>query len=192
MGIESVSAIAGNTLTSLSEQQFLACADYFPCMGCSGGEMSCAFLYLTDENKGQLDTEKSYPYTAGAASKEGSCKKSGVTVGATIGGQKDLPSNEGQMATWVAQHGPIAIGAHADPWKQYKSGILTSCGSGAVDHAIVIIGYGTDSGKDYWLIRNSWGESFGESGYIRIARGSNLCQVNSQPTTATVSKSVVV
>merc|ERR1712190_58541 len=190
--IESAWAIAGNPLTSLSEQQFLACDDYFPCTGCGGGEMSCAFTYLTDENKGHLDTEKSYPYTAGASGKVGSCKKSGAIVGATISGQKDLPKNEAQMATWVAQHGPIAIGAHADPWKQYKSGILTDCGSGAVDHAIVIVGYGTDSGKDYWLIRNSWGVSFGESGYIRIGRGSNVCQVKSQPTTAVVSKEVVV
>jgi len=190
--IESTWAIAGNSLTSLSEQQFLACDDWFPCMGCNGGEMSCAFQYLNSDNKGHVYTEKSYPYTAGAASKEGNCKSG--TTGATVSGSKDLPSNEGQMAAWVSSTGPIAIGAHADPWKQYKSGILTSCGSktAAVDHAIVIVGYGTESGKDYWLIRNSWGESFGESGYIRIGRGSNVCQVKSQPITAKVSGSAQV
>jgi cysteine peptidase B len=189
--IESAWAIAGNKLTSLSEQELLACADWFPCTGCGGGEMSCAFQYLTSDAKGKMATEASYPYTAGAAGKEGSCKK-GTTAGATVTGQKDIPSNEGQMATWVASHGPIAIGAHADPWKQYKKGILTSCGSGAVDHAIVIVGYGTEAGEDYWLIRNSWGESFGESGYIRIGRGSNVCQVKSQPITAVVASSVTV
>jgi C1A family cysteine protease len=188
--IESMWAIAGNQLTPLSEQELLECDNYFPCMGCNGGEMSCAYVFLSGEKKGQIATEASYPYTAGAASKTGSCKGS-KTTGATITGSKDLPSSETQMAAYVAANGPIAIGAYAIPWKQYKSGILTNCGSGSdnPDHAILIVGYGTDQGQDYWLIKNSWGESYGEEGYIRVARGKNLCKVASQPTTALVGKS---
>jgi len=186
--IEGQWAIAGNKLTSLSEQELLECDDYFPCSGCNGGEMSCAFLFLKSERKGSIATEASYPYTAGAASKTGKCKGAKST-GATITGSKDLPTNEKQMAAWLATNGPIAIGAYAIPWKQYKSGILTSCGSGDVDHAILIVGYGTENGQDYWTIKNSWGKSYGEAGYIRIARGVNLCKVASQPTTAVVKGS---
>ncbi len=186
--IESVSALKhGNaTLTSLSEQELLDCDDYFPCMGCNGGEMSCAYLFLTSEARGNVATEQSYPYTAGASSKTGACKRAQSTVGATIRGSRNLPSDEAQMATWLASNGPIAIGAYAIPWKQYKSGILTSCGSGPVDHAILVVGYGAELGTPYWTIKNSWGEAYGEAGYIRVQRGVNLCKLASQPITATV------
>jgi cysteine peptidase B len=190
--IESAWQIAGNSLTSLSEQELLDCVDYFPCMGCNGGEMSCAFTYLSESQHGNMATEASYPYVAGPHSKTGSCKAGSSSRGATISGSKDLPTNEAQMATHLAANGPIAIGAYAVPWKQYKSGILTSCGSGPVDHAIVVVGYGTDSGTDYWTIKNSWGTSFGEGGYIRVEKGTNLCKVASQPTTALVRGSEVV
>ena len=189
--IESVSAIAGNKLTELSEQELLDCVDYFPCMGCTSGEMSCAYAYLKSERKGEIDTETSYPYTAGGAGKTGKCKASSGGSGAKISGSKDLPTSESQMATWLASHGPIAIGAYALPWKQYKSGILTSCGSGAVDHAILVVGYGSEKGTDYWTLKNSWGTSFGEEGYIRVEKGKDLCKVASQPTTATVGKASV-
>merc|ERR1711862_161078 len=131
-------------------------------MGCVSGEMSCAFQYLTSEAKGDIATEASYPYIAGASSKTGKCKSSGASTGAKVSGSKDLPKSETQMATWLAEHGPIAIGAYAIPWKQYKKGILTNCGSGDVDHAILVVGYGSDAGTDYWTIKNSWGTSFGE------------------------------
>jgi len=189
--IESQWAIAGNKLTSLSEQELLDCDDYFPCMGCNSGEMSCAFEYLKSEQKGNAASEASYPYTAGAAGKTGKCKASGSSVGAKISGYKDLPATEAQMATWLATNGPVAIGAYAIPWKQYKSGILTNCGSGDVDHAILVVGYGSDSGTDYWIIKNSWGTSFGEKGYIRVEKGKNLCKVASQPITAVIGTSVV-
>ena len=184
--IESLYAIknGNSSLTTLSEQELLDCDDYFPCMGCNGGEMSCAFLYLTSEARGAIATEDSYPYVAGPASKTGTCKKASSKTGATIKSSRDLPTNEGQMATWLASNGPIAIGAYAIPWKQYKSGILTSCGSGPVDHAILVVGFGSQAGTDYWTIKNSWGPSYGEDGYIRVKRGVNLCKLASQPISA--------
>ena len=75
-----------------------------------------------------------------------------------ITGYKDLSSDESVMATWLAANGPMAAAAYAIPWKSYTGGILTSGCDGDLDHAITIIGYGTDeSGTDYWTIKNSWG-----------------------------------
>ena len=88
IAIESVSAIAGNKLTALSEQELLDCVDYFPCMGCTSGEMSCAFTFLTGERKGAIASEASYPYTAAKAGKTGSCKATRASVGAKISGSK--------------------------------------------------------------------------------------------------------
>lgn len=84
-------------------------------------------------------------------------------------------ANETYIAAYVAEYGPISVAVQATQnWQQYKGGVLTSsCGSRNVDHAVVIVGYGTDSGQDYWLIRNSWGTQWGESGYVRLSRGVN-------------------
>jgi len=183
--IEGQWKIAGNSLTSLSEQELLSCDDYFPCLGCSSGEFSCAWEFLKSEHKGAIATEESYPYTSKTSGKAASCKGTG-TKGATIKNYEDVTKNEAQMAAFVASHGPVSVGLYAIPFKQYTSGILTDCGSGQPDHAVLVVGYGSDSGKDYWIIKNSWGPSWGESGYIRLLRGKDLCKITSQPATSTV------
>jgi C1A family cysteine protease len=188
--IESQAKLAGYPLTPLSEQELLSCDDWFPCSGCSGGEMSCAFQFLQSSHKGAIATEKSYPYTSGSSGKVASCKGAG-SAGATITGSKDLPTSEAQMATWVATKGPIAIGAHADPWLQYKGGIFSGSCSGDPDHAILIVGYGTDAGQDYWLIKNSWGASWGDGGYIKLVRtdgDSDNCGEDKNPSSGTMCK----
>lgn len=183
--IEGQWKIAGNDLVSLSEQEMLSCDDYFPCLGCSGGALSCAFQFLTSEKKGALATEKSYPYTSGKSGTAASCSGSG-TKGATIKNFEDVTHNEAQMAAFVASHGPVSVGLYAIPFKQYTSGIMTDCGSGQPDHAVLVVGFGSDNNQDYWIIKNSWGPSWGESGYIRLLRGKDLCSITSQPATATM------
>ena len=118
-------------------------------MACSSGEQSCGWEWMKSENKGALDSEASYPYTSGSGT-VATCKKGGGQTGAVITGYKSIPSNEGQMAAWLTLHGPMAAAAYALPWKHYKSGIMTSGCSGDVDHAILIVGYGTENGQDYW------------------------------------------
>jgi len=182
--VEGLWKIAGNSLTSLSEQELLSCDDYFPCLGCSSGALSCAWEFLKSERSGAIASEASYPYTSKGGD-AASCKGKG-TEGAKIKNYEDVTKNEAQMAAFLASHGPISVGLYAIPFKQYTSGILTDCGSGQPDHAVLVVGYGAESGKDYWIIKNSWGPSFGESGYIRILRGKDLCKITSQPATATI------
>lgn len=170
--IEGQWKLAGNPLTSLSEQELVSCDKSDS--GCSGGLMPSAFKLLKNSNSGKVYTESSYPYTSGRGS-SGSCSKSGKKVGATISGSLAISGSEGQLATWCNKNGPVSIAVDAGSWQSYRSGILTNCGGKKLDHGVTIVGY--ESGS-YWKIKNSWGSSYGENGYIRVKRGVNCCGLN--------------
>ena len=96
----------------------------------------------------------------------------------------------------VIHYGPVAISAAAEPWQMYERGVYDgNCGAD-VDHAIQLVGYGTNKGllatKDYWLVRNSWGASWGEKGYIRIERfggkATEKCLTDKTPGDGTACK----
>lgn len=89
------------------------------------------------------------------------------------------------MATYCKENGPVTIGVDASKWQSYRSGILTNCGGSDLDHGVTIVGY--ESGS-YWKIKNSWGKSWGEAGYIRVNRGVNCCGVKDDPWSAKVAK----
>eukprot|EP01060_Flectonema_neradi_P024302 TRINITY_DN32_c0_g1_i9.p1 TRINITY_DN32_c0_g1~~TRINITY_DN32_c0_g1_i9.p1 ORF type:complete len:327 (+),score=96.64 TRINITY_DN32_c0_g1_i9:56-1036(+) len=182
-GIEGQWFLAGNTLTSLSEQEFVSCDKTD--QGCNGGLMDNAFEWVIKENKGEVVTEESYPYTSGGGV-SGECKGlSGKTVGATINSHKDIAHNEDDMQTFVSTSGPLSIAVDALKWQTYTGGILTNCCEiCTLDHGVLIVGYGAD----YWIIKNSWGASWGESGYIRVAKGKNECGLNKSPCTSIVNK----
>jgi len=172
--VEGAWFIAGNTLTSLSEQQLVDCSGSFGNEGCNGGLMDYAFEYIIS-NKG-ITTEKAYPYKA----QDGTCKKN-QKVATTIVGYKDVPAmNENALMSAVTQ-GPTSVAIEADQacFQFYSGGVLddASCGT-QLDHGVLAVGYGTDSGKNYWKVKNSWGASWGESGYIRMVRGKNQCGIN--------------
>ena len=99
--------------------------------------------------------------------------------------------DEDEVKEFWYETGPLAIALNADPLQTYVSGILdlssSQCPSSGINHAVTLVGYGTASSKDYWLVKNSWGESWGESGYFRIRRGNGTCGINCYITTATVS-----
>jgi len=97
-----------------------------------------------------------------------------------ITGHNYVAADETAMQSWLAEHGPLQISVDATDLNSYQSGVMTSCTPGQIDHDVQLVGYGTDSGIDYWRIRNSWGASWGEAGYFRVKRGVNSCSMASQ------------
>ena len=160
-------AIKTGTLTSLSEQQLVDCSRPNGCQGCNGCSDEKALNYTKDA--GGVCSETEYPYIG----KDGVCKSSscGTKYDANTGYIKVTANNETAMATAVSE-GCIAVGIEADQtaFQHYSSGVLTgTCGT-SIDHAVLIVGYGTMQGQDYWKVKNSWGKSWGMDGYILICR----------------------
>lgn len=158
-----------NKLVSFSEQELVACDPVD--QGCNGGFMDSAYEYI--EKNGGLCTEDDYPYTAGSGMK-GFCKKSrcsAVEHSAPVT-FTDVSHGESSLESAVAKQ-PVAVAIEADQtaFQFYSGGVLTrECGTN-LDHGVLLVGYGTEDGQDYWLVKNSWGPSWGDHGYIKLARG---------------------
>lgn len=170
--VEGAVQIATGKLISLSEQELVDCAGSAGNQGCNGGLMDDAFEWII--KTGGLTTEENYPYKA----EEGSCKKHVKPV-STITGYKDVEEgNEDDLMSAVAK-GPVSIAIEADKsgFQFYSGGVFSGeCGK-QLDHGVLLVGYGEDedSGAKFWKIKNSWGDSWGEDGYIRISRGNDEC-----------------
>jgi len=158
--------LKGSSLPELSEQQFVDC-DKAADQGCSGGLPVNAYKYAETND---LCTEAEYAYTA----KDGTCAKktcTGLKAGA-LTGYKSVANDVSALQDAVAQ-GPVSVGIEADKpiFQHYKSGVLTGSCGGSLDHAVLITGYGTDNGQMYWRVKNSWGPTWGDSGYVNILKG---------------------
>lgn len=161
---------SGN-LISLSEQQLVDCSGPEGNQGCDGGMMDQAFEYIM---KNGICSETAYPYIS-AAGANGTCHACDPV--AHISGYQDVqPNNETALMAAVAQQ-PVSVAVEADglDWQFYSSGIVTdACGTN-LDHGVLVVGYGTDyttNPQAYWKVKNSWGASWGEEGYIRLGRGA--------------------
>ena len=166
-------------LVSLSEQNLMDCA------GGRGNNVGCtskytAFNYIRDN--GGIDTEDSYPYEAAS----GTCQFSMKSVGANVTGYVKIPQNESSLLEAVTTVGPISVSIDASniTFHHYSDGVYYNpvC-STKLDHAVLVVGYDTLNGEDYWLVKNSWGMD----GYIMMARNkNNHCGIVTQAVYPTV------
>jgi C1A family cysteine protease len=163
-------------LESFSEQQLVDCDNFLnggKDLGCNGGLMDNAFEWISKNNGlcGELD----YPYVSGSTKKSGKCqttceKKENSKIASYI----DVPPASDLDMMEAVEKQPVSIAIQADQreFQLYKSGVFTgSCGN-KLDHGVLIVGYGNLDGEDYYLVKNSWGQSWGSNGYILLGRGS--------------------
>ena len=185
--LEGAHQVKTGELLSFSEQQLVDCAGTkYGNYGCNGGLQDNAYKYYEAGYNAELET--TYGYTG----KDGTCQyDESSTTSVTVSSYVDVtPSNPSQMKAALNQQ-PLAVAIEADKFvfQTYKSGVLTSskCGT-TLDHAVLAVGYGTEDGQDYWLVKNSWNTTWGDKGYIKLGMDSSngACGVQmdpNQPTT---------
>jgi cathepsin F/cysteine peptidase B len=182
--IESYYAIAGNTLTQLSMEQIVDCdtSDY----GCNGGIPDNAYQYV--ENAGGLDSLSSYPYSAGGG-QSGSCNPNSNYV-ATVSSFQNVNGEQG-LYQQASTAGPVSVCVDASSWQTYQGGVLTSC-TNNIDHCVQLTGYGNAGGglSGYWIVRNSWGTDWGQSGFIWVQQGSDLCGIGDEASVVAATSGV--
>ena len=171
--------IKHKTLVSLSEQQLVDCSGRYGNNGCGGGLMDSAFKY---EIQFGLTTESNYPYKA----RDGTCNTSKQSDKAvTVTGYHDVSQNNVDALLSAAATTPISVAVDASglTWQYYDGGILSGVCGTDLDHGVLIVGYDYTGTTPYWIVKNSWGSSWGESGYIRlkITDQEGECGINKMP-----------
>jgi C1A family cysteine protease len=178
-GLEGAWEISTGNLVSMSEQQFVDCSKQNS--GCNGGLMETAFTWAKSQS---IATEDSYSYTA----RDGSCKSS-FTTAIPSGGVTGYKTANGAGLTSALQNNPVSVAIQADQsvFQQYTGGTITSgCGSN-LDHGVTAVGVNSDGSIK---VKNSWGKSWGASGYVNIA--TSQCGITTDASYPTVSGSVEV
>ncbi|KZV41175.1 hypothetical protein F511_10309 [Dorcoceras hygrometricum] len=158
--VEGVNKIVTGDLVVLSEQELVDCDKAYN-QGCNGGLMDYAFQFII--KNGGIDTSVDYPYNA----RDGTCdqfRKNAKVV--SINDYEDVPENDEQALKKAVANQPVSVAIEAGgrAFQLYQSGVFTGLCGTDLDHGVVAVGYGTENGEDYWIVRNSWGPSWGEKG----------------------------
>ncbi|XP_069500886.1 cathepsin F [Ambystoma mexicanum] len=170
------------TLLSLSEQELVDCDGVDK--ACGGGLPSTAYEAI--ENLGGLETEKDYSYEG----HKQRCSFSSSKVAVFINSSLEISKDEREIAAWLAENGPISIALNAFAMQFYRKGVSHPfrilCNPWMIDHAVLLVGYGTRDRTPFWAIKNSWGMDWGEKGYYYLYRGSDACGMNTMCSSSVV------
>ncbi|XP_050296022.1 procathepsin L-like [Anthonomus grandis grandis] len=169
--LESQYFLRTGNLVSMSEQNLIDCTND----GCSGGWMGNAFQYLSNN---KITSESEYGYSG----TRGTCNFRPKQFGLSIKGFQTIPGDEFTLQQMVASVGPVSAAIDASNLQFYAGGIFRDdeCSKEQVNHGILVVGYGSEGGRDYWLIKNSWGSKWGEDGYFKLIRNkANECNIAS-------------
>ncbi|XP_022144382.1 cysteine protease RD19A-like [Momordica charantia] len=188
--VEGANFLSTGNLVSLSEQQLVDCdhecdpEEYGACdAGCNGGLMNSAFEYIL--KAGGLEREEDYPYTG---TDRGPCKFQNGKVAASVANFSVISKDAEQIAANLVKNGPLAIAINAVFMQTYIGGVSCPyiCSKRNLNHGVLLVGYGSGAfapirlkEKPYWIIKNSWGERWGENGYYFICKGHNTCGAES-------------
>jgi len=183
--IESYYAIGGGTLTELSMEQIVDCDTGGQDQGCNGGFPTGAYQYV--QSAGGIEPLSDYPYTA-EGGESGSCQFNKGDVAVTVTGSSSVSGETGLYSqSSSASGGPVSVCVDASEWSSYSGGVLTSCGND-VDHCVQLTGYANyGENGSYWIVRNSWGGDWGQSGFIWIEIGQDLCSIGDYATIVTAA-----
>ena len=167
-----------------SEQQLVDCDDKDA--GCNGGLMENTFKWIKENGGVQLESD--YPYKG----RDQQCKQDKEKLVVKVDSFVKLDSvDEEVIKEYLYKTGPLAIALNANPLQYYYGGIVDddekSCDPQGLNHGVVLVGYGSENGVDYWIVRNSWGASWGEKGYFRMLRGKGTCGINTYVTSAVLA-----
>jgi cathepsin F len=181
--LEGLHAIKTGQMVQYSEQQLVDCDKVDE--GCNGGLMENAFNYLKEAGGIELGTD--YPYHARGEKCQFNKDKVVLKVtGDVVKNEMD----EGEMKEMLFSTGPLAIALNADTLQFYDGGVIDAstddCDPQGLNHGVTLVGYGSENGKDFWIVKNSWGTNWGEKGYFRMTRGKGTCGINRYVSTATI------
>jgi C1A family cysteine protease len=186
--VEGAYFLSTGKLVSLSEQQLVDCSSSYGNEGCNGGLMDDGFKYIVDHG---ICSEKDYSYSAA----DGTCKQCKTVT--KIDSFVDVTPNDEQALQQAVSQRPVSVAIEADQmsFQFYSSGVLTAACGTNLDHGVLVVGYGTLNGKDYWKVKNSWGASWGQQGYILLQRNNGKpagqCGLATEPSYPVLSKQVV-
>jgi len=193
--IEAQNKLVNGQLISLAEQELVDCSKSDN--GCNGGLPTNACKDLISSKMG-MELESAYSYTAATGR---SCLAKPSLEKVFLSSYKTISTNEDQIAAALMQYGTLSIGINAQYMQLYTGGVSNPFWCPAqLDHGVAIVGFGeakndskfkwpwTSPVTKYWVIKNSWGESWGEKGYYRIVRGKGKCGMNQMVSTSIVAK----
>merc|ERR1719312_496213 len=171
-----------------SEQQFVDCGyGKYGANGCNGGPIF-SYVKWAAKSGESLTHESTYPYLNTNPKLTCPANLKAYNQGAKVtDSYYSYKGDEETLKKLVHEHGAVVTAVKAEgPFQEYSGGIFAGCPkSDSTDHAVTVVGYGTEGGQDYWLIKNSWGSSWGEKGFIRLKRGVGMCGIGKEMATVT-------